>query len=61
MGALKILNKTNFENIFLGVPSHMYGTYRQMKIGRCTTPELELYKRPDSPQKLSHGKLNKNC
>lgn len=43
--------------IFLGVPSHMYGTYRQQTAGggtsilkRSITPELKLYERPNSPQ-----------
>lgn len=34
----------------LGVPSHMYGTYRQFRTGsRNITPDLPPYERPKSP------------
>lgn len=40
--------------VLLGVPSHMYGTYRQMTTTtrRSFSPELPRYERPESPPKV---------
>ena len=48
---------------FQGVPSHMYGTYRQLSIGRRSlSPEVSKYERPASPQVFTHhvGKSSSN-